>query len=61
MPPVEKHRFSRILCGYFNFGTSKAHKYRLFPRLDLDEPSSEAGSASFPRPWHAANNRLRVG
>jgi hypothetical protein len=29
--PVEKYRFSRILCGFFHLGTSKAHKYQVFP------------------------------
>jgi hypothetical protein len=28
--PVEKQRFSRILCGFFHLGTSKAHKNGVF-------------------------------
>jgi hypothetical protein len=30
MIPVEKQRFSRILCGFFHLGTKKAHKYHAF-------------------------------
>src|SRR5271168_3365715 len=32
MLPVEKQRFSRILCGFFHLGTSKAHKHHVFSR-----------------------------
>jgi hypothetical protein len=44
--PVEKYRFSRILCGFFHLGTSKAHNYRVFWRLAAPEQSTGAASTS---------------
>jgi hypothetical protein len=35
---VEKQRFSRILSGFFELGTLKTHKNRLFCRPGIKKP-----------------------
>jgi hypothetical protein len=43
---VEKHCFLRILCGFSQMGTTKAHKNRYFWPYGLGNPCFQRGVAS---------------
>jgi hypothetical protein len=59
--PVEKQRFTRILCGFFHLGTSKAHKYRVFLRLPFsNSPPEQLYPASCKTARTGEENRFCV-